>query len=102
LQERQKAANTLREQYELNFNAHLNLVTIHPWVDGNERTTRLLMNYIQFGYHLFPVKIFKEDRADYILSLQQSQDDETSQPATLHRFGWKRCEYTSPGVFGQL
>lgn len=41
---------------------------------------RLLMNYIQFCYHLFPVKIFKEDRADYILSLQQAQDDETSQP----------------------
>ena len=80
LQERQKAANTLREQYELSFNAHLNLVTIHPWVDGNGRTARLLMNYIQFCYHLFPAKIFKEDRADYILSLQQSQENETSQP----------------------
>jgi hypothetical protein len=80
LQERQKAANTLWEQYELSFNAHLNLVTIHPWVDGNGRTARLLMNYIQFCYHLFPAKIFKEDRADYILSLQQSQENETSQP----------------------
>ena len=38
------------------------------------------MNYIQFCYHLFPAKIFKEDRADYILSLQQAQDDETNQP----------------------
>lgn len=80
LQERQKAVATLRAQYELSFNAHLNLVTIHPWVDGNGRTVRLLMNYLQFCYHLFPVKIFKEDRADYILSLQQSQDDETNQP----------------------
>lgn len=80
LQERQKAVATLRAQYELSFNAHLNLVTIHPWVDGSGRTVRLLMNYLQFCYHLFPVKIFKEDRADYILSLQQSQDDETNQP----------------------
>ena len=71
---------TLREQYELSFNAHLNLVTIHPWVDSNGRAARLLMNYIQFCYRLFPAKIFKEDRADYILSLQQSQDEETSQP----------------------
>lgn len=80
LQERQKAVSTLRERYELSFNAHLNLVTIHPWVDGNGRTARLLMNYIQFGYHLFPAKIFKEDREEYILSLRQCQDEETNQP----------------------
>lgn len=80
LQEKQKAVNTFREQYELSFNAHLNLVTIHPWVDGNGRMARLLMNYIQFSHHLLPTKIFKEDRTDYILSLQQCQDDETNLP----------------------
>lgn len=80
LQEKQKTAGTFREQHEFSFNAHLNLVTIHPWVDGNGRTARLLMNYIQFFYNLFPIKIFKEDRADYILSLQQSQDEETNLP----------------------
>lgn len=80
LQEKQKTAGTFREQYELSFNAHLNLATIHPWVDGNGRTARLLMNYIQFGYHLFPTKIFKEDREEYILSLRQCQDEEINQP----------------------
>lgn len=75
-----KKMGTLREQYELSFNAHLNLVTIHPWVDGNGRTARLLMNYIQFCYHLFPTKIFKEDREEYILSLRQCQNEETNQP----------------------
>lgn len=79
LENKQKAVKTFREQYELSFNAHLNLVTIHPWVDGNGRAARLLMNYLQFSYNLFPTKIFKEDRADYILSLQQSQDEETNQ-----------------------
>ena len=80
LQERQKAVETFREQYELSFNAHLNLATIHPWVDGNGRTARLLMNYIQFCCNLFPTKIFKEDRDAYILSLRQSQEEETNQP----------------------
>ena len=80
LQEKQKIARAFREQYELSFNAHLNLVTIHPWVDGNGRTARLLMNYIQFCYHLFPTKIFKEDREAYILSLRQCQNEETNQP----------------------
>ena len=78
LQERQKTVGTFREQYELSFNAHLNLVTIHPWVDGNGRTARLLMNYIQFGYGLFPVKVFKEDREEYISALRRSQEEETN------------------------
>lgn len=80
LKEKQQTAVTLREQYEVSFNAHLNLVTIHPWVDGNGRTSRLLMNYLQFLYGLFPSKIFSEDRAEYILSLQQSQDAGDNKP----------------------
>lgn len=80
LLEKQKTVETFREQYELSFNAYLNLVTIHPWVDGNGRTARLLMNYIQFCYHLFPTKIFKEDRDSYILSLRQCQNEETNRP----------------------
>ena len=80
LHEKQRGVGTFREQYELSFNAHLNLVTIHPWVDGNGRTARLLMNYIQFCYHLFPTKIFKEDREEYISALQLSQEEEVNQP----------------------
>ena len=53
------------------------LCTIHPWGDGNGRTSRLLMNYVQFLYNLFPTKIFKEDRDEYLLSLRQSQDEDT-------------------------
>ena len=80
LQEKQKAVETFREQYELSFNAHFNLVAIHPWVDGNGRTARLLMNYIQFCYNLFPTKIFKEDREEYISALRLSQEEEVNQP----------------------
>lgn len=80
LQERINTASTFRERYELSFNAHLNLVTIHPWVDGNGRVSRLLMNYIQFLYHLFPTKIFKEERDKYILALRRSQEEENNRP----------------------
>lgn len=80
LQELIPEASTVRAQYELSFNAHLNLVSIHPWVDGNGRTSRLLMNYIQFLHNLFPTKIFKEDREAYILALRQSQEEDTNLP----------------------
>lgn len=87
LQQRQNAVETFREQYELSFNAHLNLVTIHPWVDGNGRTARLLMNYIQFCHNLFPTKVFIEDREEYILSLRQSQEEENNRYFLDFMFG---------------
>ena len=39
--------NDMAACYRLSFEAHFRLVTIHPWVDGNGRTTRLLMNIVQ-------------------------------------------------------
>lgn len=62
------------EQYELSFDAHLDLVTIHPWADGNGRMSRLMMNYIQYEFGLMPANIMKEDRSEYIDSLQESRD----------------------------
>lgn len=53
--------------------AHFKLVSIHPFVDGNGRTARLLMNLllIQEGYP--PAIIRKEDRSMYINSLEKGQ-----------------------------
>jgi len=53
--------------------AHFRLVSIHPFPDGNGRTSRLLMNLIlmQEGYP--PAIIRKEDRAVYIDSLEKGQ-----------------------------
>lgn len=35
---------------------------------------------IQFCYHLFPVKLFKEDREAYLTALRQSQGEENNLP----------------------
>jgi len=72
--------STLHEIYTLSFDAHLNLATIHPWGDGNGRMARLLMNYIQFYFQQIPSKIFREDKAEYILSLRTSQDSDNPEP----------------------
>ena len=62
--------------YDLSFQAHFELVTIHPWADGNGRTCRLLMNLLQMEYGLLPTKVLKEDKAEYIQALIDTRDKE--------------------------
>ena len=54
------------EAYLLSFDAHCLLVSIHPWVDGNGRMSRLLMNYIQWEFGLVPSKVMQADKAAYM------------------------------------
>ena len=53
--------------------AHYRLVTIHPFVDGNGRTARLLMNLILQMHGYPPAIIRNEDRKYYIESLETAQ-----------------------------
>ena len=64
--------------YRLSFEAHFRLVTIHPWVDGNGRTSRLLMNMIQCQLGLIPSVVRKENKGEYIQSLIDSRENEDS------------------------
>ena len=68
------------EQYKLSFIAHLKLVTIHPWVDGNGRMSRLIMNHLQHEFGLVPSKVLKENKGDYIEALKKSQEEESEGP----------------------
>jgi Fic family protein len=62
--------------YELSFWAHYELVTIHPWADGNGRTSRLLMNLLQWEFGILPTKVLKEDKAEYIQALVDIREQE--------------------------
>ena len=68
------------EQYLLSFDAHYELVTIHPWADGNGRMSRLIMNHLQFEYGLVPTKVNKHDKAEYIQALVDSREQNTTEP----------------------
>ena len=75
--ERAKASTmSVDELYLMSFDAHYNLVTIHPWADGNGRMARLVMNMLQFELGLIPTKILKEDKEEYIKALVATREDD--------------------------
>lgn len=53
--------------------AHYRLVSIHPFVDGNGRTARLLMNLLLLMLGYPPAIILKRDRLAYISALEKAQ-----------------------------
>ena len=58
---------------ELAAEAHYRLVTIHPFIDGNGRSARLLMNMILLMSGYPAAIIRKGDRLAYIGSLEKAQ-----------------------------
>ena len=69
-------ATDIASIYELSFWAHYELVTIHPWADGNGRTSRLLMNLLQWEFGVLPTKVLKEDKGEYIQALIDTREYE--------------------------
>jgi Fic family protein len=61
---------------------HERLVTVHPFIDGNGRTARLLMNLILLrnGYTIAILKGNNQDRLTYYQALQAVQEDANTTP----------------------
>jgi len=74
ISERLNTVKTNEEIYQLSFDAHFYLVSIYPWFDGNGRTSRLLMNYIQALYKKPLSIVFLEDKSVYIKALNDSRE----------------------------
>lgn len=62
------------------FEAHLRLVSIHPFSDGNGRTSRLLMNMILSAGHYPALAIYPEDRKDYLNVIELAQLEGKNEP----------------------
>ena len=65
---------------ELAARVHVDFVGIHPFVDGNGRTSRLLMN-LELIKHGFPPAIIKvQNRLEYYKALDTAHTTQNYQP----------------------
>lgn len=64
------AGRAKQHAVELAAWTHAEFVRIHPYVDGNGRTSRLLMNYQLMADGFLPVSITKEHRLEYFEALE--------------------------------
>lgn len=80
LNEKLNQVKNEKEMMELSFSAHFDLVSIHPFYDGNGRTSRLLMNNIQHRLGLPVSNVFLEDKATYIQALKDSRKQSNLKP----------------------
>jgi len=79
---------TFREKCELAFEVHYRFVSIHPFADGNGRTSRLLMNYILAMFDLPICYVFKSSRISYIQALERARETDT--PAVFYNFMYRQ------------
>ncbi|MBD5136939.1 MAG: Fic family protein [Lachnospiraceae bacterium] len=67
LEMKSKELNTI----ELAAWTHAEFVRIHPFIDGNGRTSRLIMNYQLMVNGYLPISIAKESRLEYYNTLEE-------------------------------
>ena len=79
--------NNIIEAYNLSFDLHFLLVTIHPWADGNGRMSRLAMNQLQFELGIVPTIINKNCKAEYIEALIRTRETENIEIFREFMFG---------------
>lgn len=74
IQNKMNTSQTIEDQLNLSFDVHFNMVSIYPFYDGNGRSSRLLMNYIQQYYDLPLAIVNSESKVDYIEALIETRE----------------------------
>ncbi len=80
MQEVYRLLNTKGEPIQMAAIIHQKFVDIHPFIDGNGRTARLLMNLYLMRNGYPPTIILKTERKKYIRTIIQNQGEQNPVP----------------------
>ena len=72
--------------FELAFKTHYDIISIHPFGDGNSRTSRLLMNYIQGWFREPLTTVLFQNMYEYKEALKMSWELQTVDPFINYMF----------------
>ena len=75
-----KSENRKLHTLELASLIHLRVISIQPFVDGNSRLSRLLMNWILWKKNYPPIDIPIEDLENYYNALDKYQIERKEKP----------------------
>ena len=62
--------------FEMSILFSIKLVSIHPFIDGNGRTSRLIMNFLLKKKKYPWLNIYMKQRADYLKAVRQANDED--------------------------
>ncbi|MBA3556416.1 MAG: Fic family protein [Gemmatimonadales bacterium] len=79
--------------------AHLEFVTIHPFLDGNGRLGRLLLNLVALEAGLPWVTVRSDERAPFFRSIERAQVDQDTEPYV--RFLWHLLRQAATDLEGR-
>ncbi|MFH1916291.1 MAG: Fic family protein [Nanoarchaeota archaeon] len=68
-----KAAFQKMDEFEVAFHSHAQFELIHPFIDGNGRVGRILLNWLLLYTGLMPLAINIRRRSEYISAIRNAQ-----------------------------
>ena len=70
------ALKTSKDALDLSASVHYNLVSVHPFSDGNGRTSRILMNCVLYAKDMPRVILEAENKGKYYEALERTREKE--------------------------
>ena len=72
--------NSMQPDLDKACYAHLQLAKIHPFLDGNGRLSRLILNYVLISLGYLPIQIPAKRREEYFATLEAYKVEKTMEP----------------------